>query len=971
MNIDPAVEAAARAVAAGTPVDWAALWDSVRDPQSRQLLKELQVIAGVVDLIGEHSPASATSAAEEGRNAVAADPTTAWGALKIVRHVGSGSFGDVYQAYDPRLARTVALKLLRAPVRQRVTQTAAIEEGRLLARVRHSNVVSVYGADHIDGRTGIWMEFVEGRTLEAIVRQNGPLGVEEASAIGVAISGALAAVHGEGLIHRDVKAQNVMRADDGRIVLMDFGTGREIDELIGRDAAGVPGYLVGTPVYVAPEILAGEAATPQSDLYSLGVLLFYLVTGSYPVLAPTAADLRAAHEGGTHTRLANIRPDLPAEFVDIVECALATDRSDRYPNAEAMKARLAAFLRQDAPKSAVRLPRRLRWFAAAAAAAALAVAGVSVWREVVDGRRERGRNGQLAIPSGSAIRQWTVPDFQATGEPSRTGHWVGGVEWNLPAGPPNLVVLDLFTNTKRVLTANTDPHAYTFESAVSTDDQRVAYSWYFSTRQDASELRVVDVDGHHPSVAYRNPDGETHPIGWATDGRRVLVLRSRSRSVDLAWVDVQDGSVQSVTELADLPRKASLSPDGRLVLYDARTTSGRRERHLEICDTSTGHTTQLLADVNNDFSPVWRPDGSGAVFKSCRSGTPALWSVPVADAAVTAVEPKLVRGDLGDFFPIGFGSASTLLYEGPVDTVDVYIARFDPGTERVSPPHRVSTQFLGTNLFSDWSPDAKALVYVSRRRCEGEVLVIRDLADAGERVVRSGLDTIAAPRWSPDSQSILVAGGAQGGAGLYNVPLNGKPVTPVLIRNGFIVPEWQPDAGSVLFSAPSKDNRAYSIQSFDLASGTERRLVDETRGLNPFFAVSRGGSSIAYLEVLPCDKGVEPRCVDSLTLNVMDRSANTHRALVAWPTEPAATVAVVGWSQDDRDLVVARTLSPPKDHAAELMLVPVSGGVARPLGTIALPGARSFRLSPDASAVSFEAGATRQGMFVVEGLIRP
>ena len=231
MNVDPAVDAAARAVAAGTPVDWAALWDSVRDPESRQLLKQLQIIAGVVDLIGDHGAAPDTSAPERTENTVAAESTTVWGALEIVRHVGSGSFGDVYQAYDPRLARAVAMKLLRVTARQGGRQTAAIEEGRLLARARHCKVVSVCGADHIDGRTGIWMEFVEGRTLEAIVRQNGPLGVEEASAIGLAICAALGAVHGEGLIHRDVKAQNVMRADDGRIVLMDFGAGREIDEV--------------------------------------------------------------------------------------------------------------------------------------------------------------------------------------------------------------------------------------------------------------------------------------------------------------------------------------------------------------------------------------------------------------------------------------------------------------------------------------------------------------------------------------------------------------------------------------------------------------------------------------------------------------------------------------------------------------------------------------------------------------------
>ena len=465
-------------------------------------------------------------------------------------------------------------------------------------------------------------------------------------------------------------------------------------------------------MYVAPELLAGEAATTQSDLYSLGVLLFYLVTGSYPVLAPTAADLSAAHERATDHPLANIRRDLPPEFVGIVERALARSRSDRYTDAAAMEAQLAVFLRRDAPQDAVRWVRRFYWFAAVMTAV-LAITGVSDWRRGVDVRRQRGGNVGFATPAGSVIRHWTVKDFQATGEPSRTGHWVGGVDWNRA---PNLAVLDLFTDTKRVLTANTDPQAYTFGTAISISDQRVAYSWYFSTRQDVSELRIVDLDGRHPSVAYHNPDGDTHPVAWANDDRRVLIVRSRAGKVDLASVDVQDGSVQTVAELPDLPGKASLSPDGRLVLYDAPTTSARGERHLEICDTITGRTSHLLADTNNDFTPVWLPDGSGVVFGSCRSGTRALWSLPVAGTADTAVEPKLLRGDLGDFFPIGFGSSSALLYDGPVDTVDVYVARFDLGSDRLSPPQRVSKQFLGSNLFSDWSPDAKSIVYVSRQQ---------------------------------------------------------------------------------------------------------------------------------------------------------------------------------------------------------------------------------------------------------------
>ena len=151
-----------------------------------------------------------------------------------------------------------------------------LEEARRLARVRHTHVVQVYGAEQHDGRVGLWMELVRGESLEQTVQTRGVFGAREAALIGLDLCAALAAVHGAGLLHRDVKAQNVMRESGGRLVLMDFGTG---EELSGTNR------LVGTPLYLAPEIFRGQRASVQSDLYSVGVLLFYLVTGKFPVNA--------------------------------------------------------------------------------------------------------------------------------------------------------------------------------------------------------------------------------------------------------------------------------------------------------------------------------------------------------------------------------------------------------------------------------------------------------------------------------------------------------------------------------------------------------------------------------------------------------------------------------------------------------------------------------------------------------------
>ena len=140
--------------------------------------------------------------------------------------IGEGSFGRVYRAWDTQLEREVALKLVKASgVSQAFDLARAIKEARLLARVRHPNVVRVFGADSHAGRFGLWMELIPGRTLGQVLMMHGPMSVSEAIPIGIDLCHALAAVHGAGLLHRDIKAQNVLREDGGRIVLMDFGTG--------------------------------------------------------------------------------------------------------------------------------------------------------------------------------------------------------------------------------------------------------------------------------------------------------------------------------------------------------------------------------------------------------------------------------------------------------------------------------------------------------------------------------------------------------------------------------------------------------------------------------------------------------------------------------------------------------------------------------------------------------------------------
>jgi serine/threonine protein kinase len=241
-----------------------------------------------------------------------------WGKYRLVEKVGEGGFGSVYRAWDPELEREVAIKILHPDVSVNQLKERLLREGRALARVEHPNVVRVFGVESHEDRVGLCMEFIRGETLGTVVRTQGVRNAREAMLVGEDVCRALAAVHRAGFVHRDIKSGNVMRDRAGRIMLMDFSAGRQTDRKISGDFD-----RIGTPMYMAPEVLAGAPASFCSDVYSVGVLLYHLVTGKYPVEGRTVDDLLHAHRQGRRHLLIERRPDLPMPFVQVVERALA------------------------------------------------------------------------------------------------------------------------------------------------------------------------------------------------------------------------------------------------------------------------------------------------------------------------------------------------------------------------------------------------------------------------------------------------------------------------------------------------------------------------------------------------------------------------------------------------------------------------------------------------------------------------
>jgi serine/threonine protein kinase/tetratricopeptide (TPR) repeat protein len=393
----PALEDLAASIADGTPVDWHSA-EAVAEPSQRRLVGHLSLVESIARL---HRSIPQETEDDDQPGSIPTEPQgPRWGRLVLLEHIGAGSSCEVHRAWDSALHRDVALKVLRGDGASRESLARLLDEARRLARVRHTHVVHVYGAEEHDGRVGLWMEMVRGESLEQIVKARGQFGAREATVIGLELCAALASVHAAGLLHRDVKAQNVMREHGGRIVLMDFGTGEEI--------AG-SNRIIGTPLYLAPEIFRGQKASVQSDLYSLSVLLFYLVTANFPVAAGSMEQLSRAHAHRQRQPLRDLRPDLPEEFVRAVERGLDSDPARRFRSAGEMEAALRESIdvrvQQPVPEARPPVPElfQFRWprpgFALLTAAVLLAlVTSLIVWTRQPPGVAEPSIRSLAVLP---------------------------------------------------------------------------------------------------------------------------------------------------------------------------------------------------------------------------------------------------------------------------------------------------------------------------------------------------------------------------------------------------------------------------------------------------------------------------------------------------------------------------------------------------------------------------------------------
>jgi eukaryotic-like serine/threonine-protein kinase len=255
------------------------------------------------------------------------------GRFRLEERLGSGGMSTVYLAFDETLERWVAIKLMHRDISSDPDQLERFRrEARAVARFSHPHVVTVIDAGEDDGNPYIVLEYVEGETLKERIARAGPLPAPEAVAYAVEVGRALMAAHAERLVHRDVKPQNVLIDAQGRAKVTDFGIARSLE----AEGLTATGRVLGTTDYVSPEQALGEDVTEQSDIYSLGICIYEMLTGEVPFRADTQVAVAMKHVREPMPDVQRRRPDISAALAAVVERATAKETGHRYQTASAL-----------------------------------------------------------------------------------------------------------------------------------------------------------------------------------------------------------------------------------------------------------------------------------------------------------------------------------------------------------------------------------------------------------------------------------------------------------------------------------------------------------------------------------------------------------------------------------------------------------------------------------------------------------
>ena len=767
---------------------------------------------------------------------------------KITEKLGEGGMGVVYKAEDTKLDRPVAVKFL-APhlLRDDEARKRFEREAKAAARLDHPNICTVYEIDEAEGRTFIVMAFLEGRPLNARIKE-GPLKLPEALSVAMQTADGLEAAHEKGITHRDIKPDNLMlmTGSRGLVKIMDFG----LAQLAGGSKFTREGTTLGTMTYMSPEQAAGAETDSRTDIWSLGVVLYEMVAGQPPFQGDYDQVVVYSLMNEEPEPLTAVRTGVPRELERIVNKCLAKEPASRYQGVgdllvdlrelqktQQAEAATAARAAPAAPKPSLRTP----WLLAGAAVLVALAVTAGAFLGLFESEKPVSEQSLQTIPLTTYPGSERTPAFSPDGE-QVVFSWNGENEDNF-----DLYTLPIGGTTPQRLT--TDP-GVDFSAAWSPDGRFIAFLRRPPGDRLADVLIKPAIGGPEREVGRVHlPIGRLQGVTWSPEGSHLIVV-DRSVAQDsfaLFSLSIEGGEKVALTSPpADSwgDQGPVFSPDGKTLAFARWTSYNIARIHLLPLNGDLepdGDAERLSTGDQSAFNPNWTPDGKKIVYRSGARFAAELWRVEVSGGA----EPERVGsgGSAGSFALSPLGDRLAYV-QGQFD-LNIWRWQRSPSVSDPNPRSRFLSS-TKTESRPRYSPDGGRIAFLSSRSGDNGVW----LAEAdGSNARFLGLGTGTQQdnvSWSPDGRRLAIDTLEDGNWDIYVVsPAGGKPLRLTNHPADDFAPSWSHDGSVVYFE--SRRGGPTDIWKVSAAGGEPVRITREG-GFHP--AESPDGGFVYYTKEL-------------------------------------------------------------------------------------------------------------------------
>ncbi len=841
--------------------------------------------------------------------------------------------GEVFLAQDTLLNRKVALKLLPEEAASNpLNMQRFVQEAKAASALNHPNILTIYEIGVEPGTHFIATEFIEGETLRRRMNTN-PLTMPEAIDIALQVSSALSTAHAAGIIHRDIKPENVMIRSDGIVKVLDFGLAKLTDRWraaeVDADAATKamaltqPGVVVGTTAYMSPEQTRAVDIDTRTDIWSLGVLLFEMITGRPPFKGETASDTSAAILKTEAPALSQYFPDTPFELERIVKKALQKDREERYQVVKDLQLDLKSLKRDlDLGSSLERSTASHRQVSSVAEAATTIGASHN------------------ASTKSSMLRQL------GPGQP----HWfwvalvllvptLGFAIWFIYQRQKGTAVqFSNLTVTQLVSRKNDLGEPTTSHARFSPDGKFVAYA---AAKGGASSIWLKQVGSGEPFSNATDPGPATSPV-WSPDGQQIAFLSKRETQVGIwtmaafggsptlvktldnpsqglvSWsrqgqiyftmqsnlyaLDLHNGQVVQLTKFDPAPprdRYFSVSPEEERIAFSDYKDN---QRDIFVMRKSGGEPFRVTNDKAEDTKLAWTPDGENIVYSSKRNGIKQICLGYLDGREPVQLTVNDNNSEVLDVSPDG----TKILYVTYRDDSDVWGVSVDQLKETQV------TSDTAIELWPDVSTDNKTVSFQTTQSTSAATLVNGILLT---RTVGSDAPTVRltgdgfSPKWSPTGKQVAFLRSNNAGMNLWTVSGGGgdeKPVTTGGIDfGGFtLLPynraqtqdyQWTTDGQRLVYC--SRDSGTANVWQAALDGSRPLQLSDNTNANERFFnpLLSPDGSRVVWIAMLPPQQG-EKKAIWSIWL------AKDGKGQQLFHSDDV--LGLVGWAPSGDELII-------------------------------------------------------------------